>query len=333
MAHITQNFVDLIGHTPLFELHRYRDARQLPGRIVAKLEQFNPAGSVKDRIAWGIIRDAEERGALKPGDLIVDITSGNTGVALAAIAASRGYRTKFYLSDNIAKEKLRLIHALGSEIVLIPNLFFVDPEALEKVTTRIQEENPDAYFTNQLGNPANPRTHLTTTGPEIWADTDGEIDVLVGGVGTGGTLNGSGTFLKSLKPELRIVVAEPGLASIPSEEVPYPAEIDGVHKVTDVEAEQLPDNYNGAIVDEVVALETQDAFQTSRELAREEGLVIGTSAGAILYAATRIAEREENRDKLIVAVFPDAGERYFSGENFAQPVTTAYKVEFAPVLA
>lgn len=312
MGRIYNELSELIGETPLFELHRYRRNRNLDARLLGKIEYFNPAGSVKDRISWSIVRDAEERGLLKPGDTIVDVTSGNTGIGLAAIAASRGYRAKFYASDNISADKIRLLEHYGAEVVPVPNAFFLDPLALEKITARVQEENPDAYFTNQLGNPANPKIHFETTGPEIWRDTDGAVDIFVGAVGTGGTISGVGRFLKSQKPEVRIVVAEPGEDSLPTEENPYPDQIDGVHKVTDVEPVRLPDNYDAEVVDEVIALDTPDARGTARALAAEEGIFAGISSGATLFAATQLAGRPENAGKTIVVLLPDTGERYLT---------------------
>lgn len=312
MARIYDNFSDLIGNTPLLELHNFRRNRNLHARILAKLEYFNPAGSIKDRIAWGIVKEAEEAGKIRPGDLLVDVTSGNTGIGLAAVAGSRGYRTKFYLSDNISLDKVKLLRLYGAEIVTVKNEFFLDPEALEKISARVREENPTAFFTDQLANPANPRTHFETTGPEIWRDTDGTVDIFVAGVGTGGTISGAGKFLKSKKPGLRVVIAEPAPESLPTEENPYPDEIDGVHKVSEVPPEQLPRNFDSGIADEVIALNTADARKVARELVAEEGIFAGTSSGAVLWAATRLAARPENLDKIIVAVLPDTGERYLT---------------------
>lgn len=312
MPVLVSDLTELIGDTPLLELRRYRANRGLVARVLAKLETRNPVGSVKDRIAWGIVRDAEERGLLAPGGTIVDLTSGNTGIALAAIAASRGYSSVFYASDNISPDKLALLRAFGAVVVAVPNTFFLDPDALNLLRERVQAEHPAAYFTDQLANPANPRFHYETTGPEIWEATRGEVDVLVGGVGTGGTLSGAGRYLKERKPSVQVVVAEPGLGSVPTEEDPYPREIDGVHKITEAEPQQIPDNFDRSVADEYIALETDDAFATSRALAREEGLLAGTSAGAILFAATQVAARPENAGKTVVAVVPDSGERYLS---------------------
>jgi cysteine synthase A len=317
MPNIHQNITELIGNTPLIELGSYARNRGLGARIVAKVEYFNPAGSVKDRAAYAIIRQAEVSEQLKPGGTIVDITSGNTGIALAAIAARLGYRTKFYLGDNISPDKITLLEAYGAELVKIPNSEFTDPAFLPAFLERIAADNPDAFFANQLGNPANPQVHYETTGPEIWRDTDGEVAAIVGGVGTGGTISGSGRFFKEQNPDVFVAVAEPGEGSLPTPENPYPAEIDGVHKVTEVESEFLPGNYDASVVDEVIALETQQAREAARALAREEGLLVGTSSGAILHAATQLAKRPEFSGRIIVAVLPDTGERYLSAGTFA----------------
>lgn len=312
MAKIYDSFSDLIGNTPLLELHNYRRNRNLNARILAKIEYFNPGGSVKDRIAWGIIKEAEETGKIRPGDLLVDVTSGNTGIGLAAVAASRGYRTKFYLSDNISLDKVKLLELYGAEIVTVKNEFFLDPEALEKISARVRQENPTAFFTDQLANPANPRTHFETTGPEIWRDTEGAVDIFVGGVGTGGTISGAGKFLKSKKTGVKIIVAEPAEGSLPTEENPYPDEIDGVHKVSGVPPEQLPRNFDTTIADEVIALDTADARKTAQALLAEEGIFAGTSSGAVVWAATQVAARPDNAGKVIVAILPDTGERYLT---------------------
>jgi cysteine synthase len=309
---ISNSLSDLIGNTPLLELHNYARNRNLHARIVAKIEYLNPAGSVKDRIAWAIIKEAENAGKLRPGDLIVDVTSGNTGIGLAAVAASRGYRSKFYVSDNISRDKVKLLRLYGAEIVTVKNDFFLDPEALDKISTRIREENPTAFFTDQLANPANPRVHFETTGPEIWRDTDGTVDIFVGGVGTGGTISGVGKYLKSKKPTLKVVIAEPAEGSVPNEENPYPDEIDGVHKVSEVPPESLPKNFDGTVADEIISLSTAQARQSALALVAEEGVFAGVSSGAALWAATQLAGRSENAGKLIIALLPDTGERYLA---------------------
>lgn len=312
MSKIHTDITELIGNTPLLELRRYAIHRGLGARILAKIEVGNPVGSIKDRIAWEIIRDAEQRGLLKPGGEITDLTSGNTGISLGAIAAARGYSATFYASDNVSPDKLALLRAFGSTVVEVPSAHFADPNALVLVRARIQREHPDAYFTDQLFNPVNTRVHYETTGPEIWRDTDGAVDILVGGAGTGGTVSGTGRYLKEQKPSVQVIVAEPGRASVPSLENPHPKQIDGVHKVTEVQPQQLPGNLDKALVDEYVALETDSAFAASRALAREEGLLAGTSAGAIVHVATVLARRSTNRGKTIVAIIPDSGERYLS---------------------
>lgn len=313
---IANDITELIGETPLLEVHRLAARHSAHARVLAKVEFVNPLSSVKDRIAWAIIRDAEERGLLHPGRSIVDITSGNTGVALAAIAASRGYPAKFYLGDNTSPDKRKIIEALGAEIVTVPNSVFVDPEGLANIVEEIETEHPGAYYTNQLGNSVNPQEHFATTGPEIWRDTEGQVDIFVAGVGTGGTVSGVGKYLKSQNPAVHIVVTEPADVSLPSEEVLYPAEIDGVHKVAGLEDEQLPPNYDREIADEIVQIDAETAYATAREALRTEGLFIGPSAGAALTVALQLAALPEHAGKTIVAVLPDTGERYLSAGVF-----------------
>ncbi len=316
MARIIGSITDLIGNTPLVELHNYRRNRTLAARILVKLEYLDPAGSVKDRIAWALVQDAEARGQLRPGTTLVDVTSGNTGIALAAIGAARGYPVKIYASDNISPDKFRLLEHYGAEVVKVDNAFFLDPQALEKITARIRAENPEAYFTDQLANPANPEVHYRTTGPEIWQASGGVVDVFVSGVGTGGTISGTGRYLREQNPDVHLVVAEPEFSSLPNEENPHPPEIDGVHHVTEALPEQLPLNFNRALVSEIFPLSPLDAAATARALAQEEGIPAGTSAGAILYAATALAKRPEFAGKTIVALLPDSGERYLNAAAF-----------------
>lgn len=308
----TDNFAALVGNTPLLPLQRFADRQNLKAKLLAKIEYLNPAGSIKDRTAWGIVRDAEERGLLKPGQLIVDLTSGNTGIGLAAIAAARGYRSKFYLRNTISEDKIRLLQQYGAEVVLIDNAVFLQAGAIHRIIERVRRENPDAYYTNQRGNPANPRVHFETTGPEIWRATQGEVDIFVAAVGTGGTISGTGRFLKEQKSDVEVVVVEPGAASLPSVENPYPDSIEGVHKVTEVEADYLPDNFDPRVVDEVIVTETAQARHFAQMLAQEEGILAGTSSGAVLYAASELGRRPENAGKTIVAVIADSGERYLS---------------------
>ncbi len=312
MGRIYRDFTELVGNTPLVELARIAEKYDLSSRILAKIEYLNPAGSVKDRTAWGIIREAEKNGKLKPGDLLFDLTSGNTGIGFAAVAAARGYRTKFYLRNTISEDKINILRQFGSEIELIENEELFQPDAIHRIIDRIKGENPDAFYTGQRSNDANPQVHFETTGPEIWRDTDGNIDILVATVGTGGTVSGAGRFLKSQNPEIKIVVAEPTPESVPSPDNPEAPTIEGVHKVTEVEESTLPETYNKGVVDEVVAVTTEQARRAALAVAREEGLLVGTSSGAAIAVAIELSRRAENRGKTIAVVFPDSGERYLS---------------------
>jgi cysteine synthase A len=312
LGKIYRDFTELVGSTPLVELARIREKHDLQSRILAKIEYLNPAGSVKDRTAWGIIREAEKNGKLKPGDLLFDLTSGNTGIGFAAVAAARGYRTKFYLRNTISEDKINILRQFGSEIELIENEELFQPDAIHRIIDRIRAENPDAFYTGQRSNDANPRVHFETTGPEIWRDTDGNIDILVGTVGTGGTVSGAGRFLKAQNPEIKVVVAEPTPESVPSPDNPDAPTIEGVHKVTEVEESTLPETYNKDVVDEVVAVTTEQARRTALAVAREEGFLVGTSSGAAVAVAIELSRRAENRGKTIAVVFPDSGERYLS---------------------
>jgi cysteine synthase A len=312
MAFGNDHFAALVGDTPLLELGRFAEDLKLGSRILAKIEYLNPAGSIKDRTAWGLIREAEESGRLKPGQQIVDLTSGNTGIGLAALAAARGYPSKFYLRNTISDDKLKLLAQYGAEIVLIDNSAFLEPGAIHAIIERVRSENPDAYYTNQRGNPANPQVHFETTGPEIWRETKGKVDIFVAAVGTGGTISGTGRFLKQQNLDVQVVVVEPGPASVPSLDIPYPDAIEGVHKVTDVEPGYLPENFDASVVDEVIVTETAQAREFARILAQREGILAGTSSGAVLFAAAALAQRPENAGKTIVAIVADSGERYLS---------------------
>lgn len=312
MGRIYRDFTELVGNTPLVELARIAEKYDLSSRILAKIEYLNPAGSVKDRTAWGIIREAEKNGKLKPGDLLFDLTSGNTGIGFAAVAAARGYRTKFYLRNTISEDKINILRQFGSEIELIENEELFQPDAIHRIIDRIKAENPDAFYTGQRSNDANPQVHFETTGPEIWRDTDGNIDILVATVGTGGTVSGAGRFLKLQNPEIKIVVAEPTPESVPSPDNPEAPTIEGVHKVTEVEESTLPETYNKGVVDEVVAVTTERARRAALAVAREEGLLVGTSSGAAIAVAIELSRRAENSGKTIAVVFPDSGERYLS---------------------
>jgi len=309
---IHPNLTTLIGGTPLVELANIVRNRRLGARILAKVEFFNPAGSVKDRAALGIITAAERAGKLKSGGKLVDITSGNTGIGLAAVAAARGYRTKFYLRSTIGKDKINLLKLYGAEVVLIDNQEFLKENAIEAILERIVRENPDAYFSDQRANPANPEAHYTGTGPEIWRDTGGEIDILVSAVGTGGSVSGTGRYLKEKNPRLRVVISEPAAESLPSPERPYAPGIEGVHKVTEVDPSHLPGNLALDIIDEALQVTTETALDTARAIAQEEGILAGMSSGASLHVALTLAARPENAGKTIVVIFPDSGERYLS---------------------
>ncbi|OCJ63303.1 cysteine synthase [Agrobacterium tumefaciens] len=312
MGRIYRDFTELVGNTPLVEFARIRAKYDLQSRILAKIEYLNPAGSVKDRTAWGIINEAEKSGRLKPGDLLFDLTSGNTGIGIAAVASARGYRTKFYLRNTISEDKINILRQFGSEIELIDNEELFQPDAIHRIIDRIKAENPDAFYTGQRSNDANPQVHFETTGPEIWRDTEGDVDILVATVGTGGTVSGAGRFLKTQKPEIRIVVAEPTPQSVPSPENPNASTIEGVHKVTEVEEGTLPETYDKSVVDEVIAVTTQEARRAALAVAREEGFLVGTSSGAAIVAAIQLSRRAENNGKTIAVVLPDSGERYLS---------------------
>jgi cysteine synthase A len=312
LGRIYRDFTELVGNTPLVEFARIRAKYDLQSRILAKIEYLNPAGSVKDRTAWGIINEAEKSGRLKPGDLLFDLTSGNTGIGIAAIASARGYRTKFYLRNTISEDKINILRQFGSEIELIDNEELFQPDAIHRIIDRIKAENPDAFYTGQRSNDANPQVHFETTGPEIWRDTEGDVDILVATVGTGGTVSGAGRFLKTQKPEIRIIVAEPTPQSVPSPENPDASTIEGVHKVTEVEEGTLPETYDKSVVDEVIAVTTQEARRAALAVAREEGFLVGTSSGAAIVAAIQLSRRAENNGKTIAVVLPDSGERYLS---------------------
>lgn len=312
MGKIYNDISELIGDTPLVSFSRLQKSNEISARLLAKIEYLNPAGSIKDRTALGIIRYAERGGKIKPGDLLVDLTSGNTGIGIAAIATAKGYRTKFYLRDTISEDKINILRQFGSEIVLIDNDELLEPGVLQRVLDRIRSENPDAYYTGQRSNPANPAIHFETTGPEIWRDTDGAVDILVSTVGTGGTISGTGRYLKEKKSSLRVILVEPTADSVPSIDNPRVETIEGVHKVTDIEENVLPENYDKTVVDEIIAVTTEQSRRAAVSVAREEGFLVGTSSGAAIAAALQVAKRQENAGKTIVAVLPDSGERYLS---------------------
>ncbi|MBB6636833.1 cysteine synthase A [Cohnella thailandensis] len=308
MARIAKRLTDLIGNTPLLELGHFIDNHKLDAKIVAKLEYFNPAGSVKDRIGFAMIKDAEDRGLLKPGSVIVEPTSGNTGVGLAFAAAALGYKLIITLPESFTIERRKLMLALGAELVLTPANEGM-AGAIRKAE-EIVESTPGAFMPQQFNNPANPSIHKSTTALEIWNDTDGEVDIFVAGVGTGGTISGVGEVLKERKPSVRIVAVEPVESPVLS------GGAKGVHKIQGIGAGFVPGNFNRDVVDEILPVRGDDAFETARELARTEGLLVGISSGAVVYAAMQLAKRPENKGKTIVVLLPDTGERYLSTALF-----------------
>jgi len=308
MAQIAESLIALIGKTPLLRLNRYGAAKGLKADLVAKLESFNPGGSVKDRIAWGMIREAEEAGKLTPASVIIEPTSGNTGIGLALVAAARGYRVILTMPETMSIERRKLLLAYGAELVLTDGAKGM-PGAIEKAE-ELARVTPGAFLTGQFVNPANPRVHMETTGPEIWADTDGAVDVFVAGIGTGGTITGTGTFLKGKKPDVKIIAVEPADSPKLSEGWAGP------HKIQGIGAGFVPEVLDTEIYDEIIPVTNEDAFRASREIVRTEGLLVGISAGAALWAATEIAKRPEYAGKTIVVILPDTGERYLSTALF-----------------
>lgn len=300
---------DLIGNTPLLKLTNYNNNNKLGAEIYGKLEYFNPAGSVKDRIAKAMIDDAEAKGLLKPNSVIIEPTSGNTGIGLAAVAAARGYRIILTMPETMSIERRNLLKAYGAELVLTEGAKGMKG-AIAKAN-ELAEETPDSFIPSQFTNPANPIAHRNSTGPEIWEDTDGKVDIFVAGVGTGGTVSGVGEYLKSKNPNVKIVAVEPAGSPVLSKGTPGP------HKIQGIGAGFVPDTLNTEVYDEIITVENEDAFDTGRTLARTEGLLVGISSGAAVYAATELAKRPENKGKVIVALLPDTGERYLSTPMFA----------------
>ena len=304
MKKVAERLTDLVGNTPLLELNNYNKNKGLKAHVIAKLEYFNPAGSVKDRIALAMVEDAEAQGLLKPGATIIEPTSGNTGVGLAFVAASKGYKLILTMPDTMSMERRNLLKALGAELILTPGT-----DGMKGAIARAEElkaATPGSLILQQFDNPANPAVHERTTGQEIWRDTDGKVDIFVAGVGTGGTVSGVGAALKAHQPKVKIVAVEPVDSPVLSGGKPGP------HKIQGIGAGFVPKNYNGAVVDEVLQVTNDEAIRTGRELAKYEGLLVGISSGAAVAAATRLAELPENEGKTIVALLPDTGERYLS---------------------
>ena len=304
MKKIAKQLTDLVGNTPLMELSNYNKSKGLKARLIVKLESFNPAGSVKDRVALAMIEDAETSGLLKPGATIIEPTSGNTGIGLAFVAASKGYKLILTMPDTMSVERRNLLKALGAELVLTPGA-----NGMKGAIARAEELNaatPGAVILQQFDNPANPAMHERTTGQEIWRDTEGHVDIFVAGVGTGGTVSGVGAALKKHNPAVKVVAVEPTDSPVLSGGAP------GAHKIQGIGAGFVPKNYNPAVVDEILQVTNDDAIRTGRELAQKEGLLVGISSGAAVSAATRLAVLPENEGKTIVALLPDTGERYLS---------------------
>lgn len=310
MAKVYTSITQLIGGTPLVELKNYEAENKLEAKILAKLEYFNPAGSVKDRIAKAMLDDAEAKGLLKPGATIIEPTSGNTGIGLASVAAARGYKIILTMPETMSVERRNLLKAYGAELVLTDGAKGMKG-AIAKAQ-ELAEATPGSFIPGQFTNPANPAVHKATTGPEIWADTDGKVDIFVAGVGTGGTLTGVGEYLKAQNPNVKIVAVEPAGSPVLSKGVAGP------HKIQGIGAGFVPDTLNTKIYDEIIPVENEDAFTTGRAIARKEGVLIGISSGAAVYAATVLAKRPENKGKTIVALLPDTGDRYLSTPLFSE---------------
>lgn len=308
MANIHKSLTELIGKTPLLELTNYEKKHDLKAKIVAKLEYFNPAGSVKDRIALAMIDDGEKKGLLKPGSVIIEPTSGNTGIGLASVAAARGYRIILTMPETMSVERRNLLKSYGAELVLTDGAAGMKG-AIAKAD-ELAKETPNSFIPGQFTNPANPAAHKATTGPEIWEDTDGKVDFFIAGVGTGGTLSGTGAYLKEQNPNVKVIAVEPATSPVLSQGHAGP------HKIQGIGAGFVPDTLDTKIYDEIIPVDNEPAFVIGRELAKTEGLLVGISSGAAIWAATELAKRPENAGKTIVALLPDTGDRYLSTALF-----------------
>lgn len=307
---VYEKLTDLIGKTPILKLNNYSAAQELDTPVLAKLEYFNPAGSVKDRVAKAMLDDAEKKGILTPDSVIIEPTSGNTGIGLASVAAARGYRIILTMPETMSVERRNMLKAYGAKLVLTDGAKGMKG-AIEKAK-ELAAETPDSFIPGQFTNMANPAAHLETTGPEIWNDTDGNVDIFVAGVGTGGTLSGVGEYLKSKNPNVKIVAVEPSGSPVLSKGTPGP------HKIQGIGAGFVPDTLNTKIYDEIITVENEDAFETGRYIAQNEGVLVGISSGAAVFAATELAKRPENSGKTIVVLLPDTGDRYLSTPMFAE---------------
>ena len=310
MAKVYDSILDLVGKTPLVELKRIEEKEGLQAKLIAKVESFNPAGSVKDRIAKAMIEDAEAKGLLKEGSVIIEPTSGNTGIGLAAAATVKGYRMILTMPETMSVERRNIVKAYGAEVVLTDGTKGMKG-AIEKAD-ELAKEIPNSFIPSQFTNPANPEAHKKTTGVEIWDDTDGKVDIFVAGVGTGGTISGVGAYLKEQNPNVKIVAVEPKSSPVLSEGFA------GAHKIQGIGAGFVPETLDTKIYDEVIAVENEAAFETGRKIARNEGVLVGISSGAAVWAAIQLAKRPENKGKVIVALLPDTGERYLSTPMFAE---------------